>query len=135
MKTALSLLLGTAIMSFIGCSSKTTSVTPEKTENAHIKHLQLTPQERAELKCKKLCALSKSLRKRLVDDAEELELTQDEIKCLKMNDKVALCGRCGYILGSDAHKKWKAAHEKDANPTVGFVPHSLRNRILEVTTD
>ena len=136
MRNVLCLLLGVAILSFIGCSSKKkTQDSPEKTAKVNKPQFKLTSKERAELKCRKRCTLSEALRKRLINDCQELKLTPEELEVLKRTGKVVLCGKCGHLLGTDKHKEWKAAHENDKKTADDFVPNSLRDRILDITTD
>ena len=136
MRNVLCLLLGVAILSFIGCSSKKKAQdSPEKTAKVNKPHFQLTAKERAELESRKSCTLSDALRKRLINDCQELKLTPEELQVLKMTGKVILCGKCGHLLGTDKHKEWKAAHKNDEKPSDDFVPNSLRERILDITTD
>jgi hypothetical protein len=122
MKASLQLLVVIIALSFIGCAT------------THHK-LKLTPEEIAILKSKQNVPLSNSLRKRLINDSNELKLTKEEKEVLRRTGKVILCGKCGHLLGTKSYSKWAKEHETSYKPTDKFVPNSLRTRILQLTTD
>ena len=98
--------------------------------------LGLTDEEIAMLKAKKPCVLSTNLRHRLLDHAEELELTPEERQVLESTGKVVLCGRCGYILNSMKYKKFeKDSNNVEMDPETGFAKDSIRKRLLKATMD
>ena len=132
MRSTLNFLVGIAILSFIGCASKAPD---QRTQEAIKSHLKLSSDEYESLKCKKNCTLSLSLRKRLINNSEELKLTPQEMEVLKRTGKVILCGKCGHLLGTDKYKKWESEHASEYKPGDDFVPNSLRDRILKITTD
>lgn len=124
------------MLSFVGCSSSTTSKGSLENQNkASSSHLHLTAKERAELADKKNYTLSESLRHRLINDSQELQLTPEEREVLKRTGKVILCGKCGHLLGTKAYKQWETEHGAEYKPGDDFVPSSLRERILKITTD
>jgi hypothetical protein len=121
MRLAFTISLGIALLSLAGC--------------AHKPHLKLTPEEIAQLSSKENMTLSESLRKRLINDSQELHLTPEEQEVLRRTGKVILCGKCGHLLDTPSYKKWEKEHGKDYKPEDKFVPNSLRSRILEISTD
>ena len=122
MRIALSVVIGFAMLSLVGCATQKG-------------HLKLTPEEIAQLKAKENVTLTESLRKRLINDSQELHLTPEEQEVLKRTGKVILCGKCGHLLDTPSFKKWEKEHGAEYKKGDDFVPNSLRNRILEISTD
>ena len=72
-----------------------------------------------------------SLRDKLLENSQELNLTPKEKALLRKSNTVILCGDCGHIKGM------KECCKKDAkiDTDTGFAANSIRNRILGPYTD
>jgi hypothetical protein len=92
--------------------------------------LNLTKSELKQLCSKGNFTLSDSLKKRLLENGDELKLTPEEMQVLKATGKVILCGRCGYIIDSLEYKEQKGKPVTKPLDKHGFVKGSLRDRLI-----
>jgi len=116
---AMLLALFSVVVLLVGCA------TGEKTSQ-----FKLTKNELQELCAKKNVTLSDSLKKRLLENGDELKLTPQEMQVLKATGKVILCGRCGYIIDSLEYKEQKGKPVTKPLDKHGFVKGSLRDRLI-----
>jgi len=134
MKKLMILTAGIMMLVVAGCNSSCpATVAPKPPVADHEKKgpLGLSKDEMRALFSKDNVELSDSLKKRIMANSQQLQLTPEEMQVLKSTGKVILCGKCGYLLQEKKFKEFEKGKVINVDKNTGFAVDSLRERIIK----